>query len=183
MKILDLFCGTGGWSKGFKDIFPDAEFYGVDVKEMNYPFNFIKADLQDWEPKSGQHYDIILASPPCTNFSQAVRQWTGKANESKGLEMVYRVFYLVEKIKPKFWIMENVKGLAEFLPPPMEIVRYGRDGKRKSAYLWGNTGKIGLFTQMINKKSSRDMFHTKENLPELAEIPRELAREVARCCL
>ena len=45
MKILELFCGLGGWSKGFHDIFPDAEFYGVDIKDYGYPYNFIKADL------------------------------------------------------------------------------------------------------------------------------------------
>ena len=37
MKILELFCGLGGWSKGFHDIFPDAEFYGVDIKNYGYP--------------------------------------------------------------------------------------------------------------------------------------------------
>ena len=35
MKILELFCGRGGWSKGFKEIFPDAEFYGIDVKGLS----------------------------------------------------------------------------------------------------------------------------------------------------
>ena len=39
MKILELFCGRGGWSKGFKEIFPNAEFYGIDVKDFGYPFN------------------------------------------------------------------------------------------------------------------------------------------------
>ena len=60
MKILELFCGLGGWSKGFHDIFPNAEFYGVDIKDYGYPYNFIKADLNDWEPK--EKYDIPI--PP-----------------------------------------------------------------------------------------------------------------------
>ena len=119
MKILELFCGLGGWSKGFHDIFPDAEFYGVDIKDFGYPYNFIKADLNDWEPD--QEYDIVLASPPCTEFCQWKRN-TGYWHYSEriGLDLVYRTFYLIEKIKPKFWVLENVWGLGDFLPPPRE---------------------------------------------------------------
>jgi len=154
MKILDLFCGTGGWSKGFKDIFPDAEFYGVDVKEMNYPFNFIKADLQDWEPIPGQEYDIVLASPPCTEFSIAKKWGKGTQDERIGLDLVWRSFYLVEKIKPKFWIIENVKGLSDFIPKPDEIIKYNRHKDGKTAYLWSNIGKLGFFEVMIDYRSN-----------------------------
>jgi hypothetical protein len=176
MKILELFCGLGGWSKGFHDIFPDAEFYGIDIKDFGYPYNFIKADLNDWEPD--QEYDIVLASPPCTNFSQVVKQWTGKANESKGLDLVWRTYALIAQIKPKYWIIENVKGLGEFLPPPNDIVRYGKNKQCKEAWLWSNIGKLALFSEMISRKTSRETF--KSGDPILGEIPLPLAHEAAR---
>ena len=99
MKILELFCGLGGWSKGFHDIFPDAEFYGIDIEDLGYPYNFIKADLNDWEPD--QEYDIVLASPPCTEFSLSKLWGWGTQDERIGLDLIWRTFYLIEKINPK----------------------------------------------------------------------------------
>ena len=69
MKILDLFCGLGGWSKAFAEAGHDCT--GVDITNLGYPYRFIKADLNDWEPK--EKYDIILASPPCTEFCEVKR--------------------------------------------------------------------------------------------------------------
>ena len=106
MRILELFCGRGGWSKGFKKIFPDAQFFGIDLKNFGYPFNFIKADLNDWTPD--QHYDIILASPPCAEFSEVKRNCAQPYDERQGLDLVWRTFHLIEKMRPSFWIIENV---------------------------------------------------------------------------
>ena len=184
MKILELFCGLGGWSKGFHDIFLDAEFYGVDIKDYGYPYNFIKADLNDWEPD--QEYDIVLASPPCTEFSIAKKWGWGTQDERIGLDLIWRAFYLIEKIKPKFWIIENVKGLADFLPEPDEIVAYNRHKNGKAAYLWSNIGKLGFLENTISfrrESSSRGKTTTGKNSLSSAEmglIPLPLAHEVAR---
>jgi len=183
MKILELFCGRGGWSKGFKQIFPHAEFYGIDVKDFGYPFNFIKADLNEWVPD--QHYDIILASPPCSEFSEVKRNCAHPYDERQGLDLVWRTFHLIEKMRPEFWIIENVKGLAEFLPNVSEKIRYGKK-TRKTAYLWSNKDiKLGFFNfDMSDYHSS--MWHD----PNISgwvrwkkgiggEIPLELARQIA----
>ena len=175
LKILELFCGLGGWSKGFHDIFPDAEFYGIDIKDFGYPYNFIKADLNDWEPD--QEYDIVLASPPCTEFSIAKKWGWGTQDERIGLDLIWRAFYLIEKIKPKFWIIENVKGLADFLPEPDEIVAYNRYKQGKSAYLWSNIGKLGFLDNMIDYKIN---MNGSKSLRALIPLP--LARECAKKC-
>jgi len=172
LKVLDLFCGLGGWSKAFHDA--GHECTGIDIKNIGYPYRFIKADLNDWKPD--QHYDIILASPPCTQFSKVVQRWTGKCNESKGLELVFRTFALIQEMKPKYWVIENVKGLAEFIDKPNDIVRYGHSVHTKSAYLWSNIGKLGFLKQMIVKKTNRKTF--KSGDPELAKIPYPLSEAV-----
>ena len=174
MKVLDLFCGLGGWSIPFNEAGYDCT--GIDYTDLGYPFNFIQADLNDWIPD--QHYDIILASPPCTNFSKVVLNWTGKNNESKGLDLVYRTFALIQEIKPKFWIIENVKGLSEFIDKPNDIVRYGKSSQRKAAYLWSNIGKLGMLDSMIIKNTHRKTFKTSD--PELAKIPYELSYAVLK---
>ena len=172
MKVLDLFCGMGGWSRAFAEAGHDCT--GIDIKNIGYPYHFIKADLNDWNPE--QHYDVILASPPCTQFSKVNQNWNGKNNESKGLGLVFRVFALIDQIKPKYWIIENVKGLAAFIDKPTDIVRYGKTQNHKAAYLWSNIGKLGFFDTMIDKNTNRSTYKTTN--PELAKIPYPLSKAV-----
>jgi hypothetical protein len=154
MKVLDLFCGQGGWSKAFHEA--GHECTGLDLVDLGYPYRFIKADFEDWKPD--QYYDIILASPPCNHFSKVNQNWNGKNNNTKGLDLVWRTFALIQEMKPKYWIIENVKGLAEFIDKPDDVVRYGHSVHRKSAYLWSNIGKLGFFSHMIVKNTNRHTF-------------------------
>ena len=184
MKILELFCGLGGWSKGFHDIFPDAEFYGVDIKDFGYPYNFIKADLNDWEPD--QEYDIVLASPPCSEFSEVKRNCALPYDERQGLDLVWRTFALIEQIKPRYWIIENVKGLSEFLPNVSEKIRYGKK-TRKTAVLWSNKDiKLGFFDSDMSDYNSK-MWHDKKSSGweqckngMRGQIPLALSRQMAK---
>ena len=48
--------------------------------------------------------------------------------------------------------MENVRGLAEFLPAPADIVKYNRHKDGKAAYLWSNIGKLGFLCSTINMR-------------------------------
>jgi len=149
MKVLDLFCGLGGWSKPF--IKAGYDCTGIDIHDLGYPGRFINADINDWEPD--QHYDIVLASPPCTEFS-IVKKYTARNpyDERQGLDLVYRTFYLISQIKPKYWVIENVKGLTEFLPDVRDIVRYGKKTGRKAACLWGNFPDLPFFENSFEQE-------------------------------
>ena len=150
MKVLELFCGMGGWSKPFAEA--GHECTGIDILPLNYPYKFIKADLNDWIPD--QEYDIVLASPPCTEFSIAKKVSNSQEDERVGLDLVYRTFYLINQlIKPKYFVIENVKGLGEFLPPPTDIVRYGKGKCHKEAWLWSNIGKLGMLDSQISYRT------------------------------
>lgn len=183
MKCVELFCGRGGWSKGMYDVFRDkCLFYGIDTRDFNYPFRFIKADILDWEPD--QDYDIVLASPPCSEFSEIKRNCAIPYDERQGLDLVYRTFALIEQIKPKFWVLENVKGLTEFLGPEKEMVRYGKKS-RKAAYLYGNFPELGFFDESIEFDST--IWHDKKisgweqcKTGIRGEIPIALARQLAK---
>lgn len=171
MKVLELFCGLGGWSKPFIEAGHDVT--GIDILNLGYPGKFIQADLFDYMPEG--YFDIILASPPCTEFSIAKKWGWGTQDERQGLDLVYRTFEIIEKLKPKWYLIENVKGLAEFLPPPNDIVRYGKKKSTKSAYLWTNIPKFGLLPPMIS--------YVKHDNPKCSKsmrglIPKELAKAV-----
>jgi len=174
-KLLDLFCGAGGWSAAFSE----AGYHctGVDFIKTDYPYDrFIKADLNDWT--TSEYFDVILSSPPCTNFSKVVQNWNGQNNEMKGLDLVWRTYSIIQTVKPKFWMIENVQGLENFLGPFSELVRYGLSRKQKTACLWSNIGSLGFFDYSIDKKTSRKTF--KRESPELAKIPYSLSHQVLK---
>ena len=180
MKILELFCGMGGWSKGFKDIFPNAEFYGVDLVDCGYPYNFIKADLQDWTPD--QKYDIVLASPPCSEFSQVKRNTASNPYDERiGLDLVWKTLALISTIHPTYWILENVRGLKEFLPDVQEVISYNRRKNGKAACLWGNFPTLGFFEeQTIYNGEFHKNGWNKKNRAMRGLVPMALSKHVAQ---
>ena len=174
MKVLDLFCGLGGWSKAFLNAGHSCT--GVDLEDKGYAGRFIQADLNDWEPE--EKYDVVLASPPCTEFSIAKKWGWGTQDERIGLDLVWRTFYLIEKISPAFYVVENVKGLADFLPAPNEIIKYNRHSNGKAAYLWSNIGKLGFFDRAINHPKDdylKSKYSYKIASAMLSEIPYALS--------
>lgn len=114
IKCVDLFCGCGGMSLGFQE----AGFNivaGIDnwksairVYGINFNHPIIEQDLLDVDKavKIIEAYapDLIIGGPPCQDFSTA-----GHQDESRG-RAILSVCYsqIVSKIKPKYFVMENV---------------------------------------------------------------------------
>ncbi len=74
-KLLDLFCGAGGASRGYRRA--GFEVVGVDfVRQWDYPFEFHLADAMTF-PLEG--FDAIHASPPC-------QEWTPATGISKSIQ-------------------------------------------------------------------------------------------------
>lgn len=74
IKLLDLCCGAGGCSMGYKqaadDLGFEIEIIGVDKKEQkNYPFTFVKGDALEYLKAKGNLFTHIHASPPCQAYS------------------------------------------------------------------------------------------------------------------
>ena len=173
MKGLELCCGYGVWSDFLSE--QGVEMTGVDIKNLGYKHKFIQSDILDFDSKQGE-YEIVIGSPPCTEFSIAKYYAYGTQKEHEGLDLVQAFLYLVQKIKPRFWLMENVKHLADFIGPPNDIVRYGRRKGFKEAYLWGNFPKIEMLDAQI--KHRHDDYANSH--PMRARIPDPLAEAVAR---
>jgi len=118
VKVLDLYCGMGGLSLGFVLGLEDAEILGLDidkyaVETYNYNLNRLNAeakvqDILRWESRG--EYDIIIAGSPCQPFSTANVKKRGR--EHPLYPTFPRFFDIVLELRPKVFLLENVKGLT-----------------------------------------------------------------------
>jgi DNA (cytosine-5)-methyltransferase 1 len=100
LRLLDLFCGAGGAGMGYHRA--GFEVVGVDHRQQpRYPFKFIEADAMTF-PLDG--FDAIHASPPCQDYSLALRHLSGK--QPRLIDGVRG--RLSRSGKP--WVIENVPG-------------------------------------------------------------------------
>jgi DNA (cytosine-5)-methyltransferase 1 len=121
--LVSLFAGCGGsslgykavgydirlaveWDKGaasvYRDNFPETTLYEGDIHALD-----IEEALHLTGLKPGD-LDILDGSPPCQGFSRAGnRQFADVRNE-----LFHEYIRLLQGLKPKAFIMENVAGLA-----------------------------------------------------------------------
>ena len=107
MKLLDLFCGAGGASKGYA--MAGFEVTGIDVKHgKRYPFEYIRADVRDYlDPDFLQQFDVIAASPPCQTHSATKHLRNAQGNNTSKIDMIPEVREaLIASGKP--YVIENV---------------------------------------------------------------------------
>lgn len=127
MKVLDLFCGLGGFSQVFRERGHDV--IGVDNVA---PADLI-ADVREL-PFRGYQPDVILGSPPCTEFTKWDLPWRDCPRPS--FELVDAFLAAVDDLRPRWWVMENVRGLSRCWDQlgyraRKPVMRCG------SRYLWG----------------------------------------------
>lgn len=117
--VVDLFCGCGGLSLGARQ----AGFHSavaIDHDEtLTYSFtrNFPGASLRLADigalssravtKVSGPKVDGVIGGPPCQGFSSIGRRDRNDPRRN----LLIDFFRLIAGIKPKFFLMENVRGL------------------------------------------------------------------------
>ena len=112
-KVVDLFCGVGGMSLGFRLAgFNLVTAYDnwdkvIPIYKRNIDNNIFSLDLSNpqgaVEHISPQSPDGIIGGPPCQDFSSA-----GKRKEGKNAYLLLSFAEIVCKIKPWFFVLENV---------------------------------------------------------------------------
>lgn len=133
MKVVDFFCGAGGFSEGFRqagfDIVLAVDNWkpAVSTFKANNPnTNVLLDDVVRISKLSDSEFErlipdteVIIGSPPCVAFSHSNK--SGKADKTKGIELIIAFFKIVarkkfkENSKLKFWVLENVPKAEKYI--------------------------------------------------------------------
>ena len=117
LRILELFGGIGACSKALERLGIDyeiADYVEIDkyaVKSFNaiHNTNFEPQDISEWDKDI--EVDLIMHGSPCQDFSLAGKQAGGDKDSGTRSSLMYETIRIVEKLKPKYVIWENVKNL------------------------------------------------------------------------
>lgn len=122
-KLIDLFCGAGGLSRGFYEEGFEV-ILGIDNDEMALKTfqenhgNTVSMNLDLYKKdslykvkeeffKHADSLDVLIGGPPCQGFSLA-----GKRDEEDERNKLYKAMVtLAEIMKPKVVVLENVPGM------------------------------------------------------------------------
>ena len=155
MKLLELFSGT-------KSVGKVAEKLGYEVVSLDLKDADINCDILEWDytiyPTG--HFDVIWASPPCTEYSRAKTTGVRKINDAN--KIVLRTLEIIEYLNPTYFIIENpqtglLKEQSFMYGMPYKDIDYCKYGMpyRKRTRLWNNV--FNWIPQPLCKKDCNSM--------------------------
>lgn len=130
IRVIDFFCGAGGFSEGFRqmgfEIIQGYDNWKPAVETFNYNFNLncLPKNILDFDNSIDQinklpNSEIIIGSPPCVSFSTSNK--SGNADKTLGVKLIetYLKIITIKKFQPnsnlKAWFMENVVNSRKYL--------------------------------------------------------------------
>ncbi len=119
IKVIDLFCGIGGFSYGFSmtgnfEIILGADIWNIALntfKENHSGTELLNEDLtkipDEYWNKYKNNVDVIIAGPPCQGFSMVGQ----RRKDDKRNSLFEEVVRVTKITNPKIVVIENVVGL------------------------------------------------------------------------
>lgn len=120
---VDLFAGAGGMTLGFEqagfDVLASVELDPIHCATHKFNFPFWSVLCQPVEEITGKditqnssigrgEIDVVFGGPPCQGFSLIGKRSLADPRNS----LVFHYIRLVLELQPKFFVMENVKGMT-----------------------------------------------------------------------
>ena len=210
MKVLELFCGTKSISNTFKS--HGHETYTVDWDASFAPdlcADVGELSVGDVVELCGGTPDVVWASPDCTTFSVAAIS-KHRSKSAGGVliptsdyakrcdEIDTHLIWLIEKISPKAWFIENPRGgmrKAAFMKPlnhlrhTVTYCQYG-DFRMKPTDIWTNIPnpcfappcKNGDSCHQAAPRGSKAGTQALPNAKEKARIPQRFCEYIVALC-
>lgn len=201
--FVDLFSGAGGFTEGFllagngqhefrlvgaSDIHAgagathlnrfrdtigiDYEFLVKDIRDTDF-LDQLVANIQ----KSSQRdtVDVVVGGPPCQGFSVF-----GKRDESDPRNNLFLNYLkVIETLTPKYFVMENVPGLATMYEGKVVERIYEEIAKIRSAkYRISGPVYVNASTYGVPQSRDRILFiGSREDMPQVSELSATAARK------
>ena len=147
---IDLFCGLGGWTEGL--IAEGYDVIGFDIEthcygEHRYPAQLVLQDVLTLHGSQFKDATLIVASPPCQEYSYMAMPWTkakekedrlkyGPEEDRKRLTRLFDACFRIQR--------EAIEVAGHHIPLVVENVRGAQKwvGRARwnfgSFYLWGD---------------------------------------------
>ena len=117
IKVLELFGGIGACTKALENLgiehevvdYVEIDKYAVKSYNAIHNTNFEPQDITTWNKTID--VDLIMHGSPCQDFSISGKGAGGDKGSGTRSSLMYETIRIVEKLKPKYVIWENVKNL------------------------------------------------------------------------
>ncbi len=202
LTAVSLFTGAGGMDVGFENAGVQVLVANELMKEAsetyreNHPnTKLINADINEVIDTFSQYKgaDIVFGGPPCQGFSVA-----GKMNpDDKRSKLIFSYLEVVEKVRPKIFVMENVKALAtlekwadvrqkyfsraneigyECFPFVLNATEYGVSQKRERVFFLGIPKEKFIENPFFEQEMLLHIMNQKVKAPTVKDLLKNLGR-------
>ena len=176
MKVLSLFdgmsCGQLALNRlGIKvDKYYASEIdkFAIQVTQANFPNTIQVGDVCNLKAEDYQDIDLILAGSPCQGFSFAGKQL---AFDDERSVLFFEFIRLLKEIKPKYFLLENVKMKKEFLEVITDQVSACYPEFQGKDLFGGKIEPILINSALVSAQSRQRYYWT--NIPNI-EQPEDL---------
>lgn len=205
-KVLDLYCGAGGFSLGFEaagfDIVAAVDEYPRHVVTHSYNFpdcNVYCDKVSKVQLPPYMKFDVIIGGCPCQSFSQGGKQ---DPNDPRSQELLI-FLSLVRLYQPKYFVIENVPPLLTntkfhplleqfldrvdsmgyFVVSPIKVLNakdFGVCQDRKRVFILGYRGDQRQPTYPFGGKKSAPLIRILDDLAKVEPFVNEVDEGIVR---
>ena len=173
MKVLSLFDGMSCSQIALQSLgievdtyyASEVDKYAIEVTQINFPNTIQVGDVTKLDPKDFADVDLIVAGSPCQGFSFAGKQLN--FNDPRSV-LFFEFVRLLKAIKPKYFLLENVRMKKEYQQVISEQVSACYPNHNSGKDLFGGLIEpILINSSLVSAQSRQRLYWT--NIPNIKQ--------------
>jgi DNA-cytosine methyltransferase len=143
----------------------EVDKYAIEVTQINFPDTVQVGDVTKLDPKDFADVDLIVAGSPCQGFSFAGKQLNFNDPRSA---LFFEFIRLLKAIKPKYFLLENVRMKKEYQQVITEQVSACYPNHNSGKDLFGGLIEpILINSSLVSAQSRQRLYWT--NIPNIKQ--------------